>query len=503
MKYRGKKSLIGLAILSVVSLSACNIELTSDGANVRSVNKTSTGVIEALGQLNVNGVTYDTSNASIITDGNEATENDLKLGMVVSVTGTQNDDGTGQAVVVEFEDATEGVVLENNSMDNNTLNVMGQIVHVDDNTVFESNENAIEDLQEIESGNIVEVSGYASGEGEIWATRVEIKKAELEYGDEMEVKGLVSNLTDSTFEIGDLTIEYENSMLHDSSDEMSENSASDGSVNGMSDDSITEMSEDLASDDSVNTLSDDSSDDMSEDSASDDSVNTLSDDSNDSNDEMSDDLASNDSVNELSDDSTSDSSFKELSDISAIGKLENGLYVEVSSRQSVNDSDRFVAERIEIKGDGNIEIKHANNDEEVEIKGRVTEVLSDNSIMLNGTLITLNNNAYFENGIRNNLTNGAMIEVEGYVDALGNFQAVKIEFENESDSNSDSDSDSDSDSSSSVASNSGIDTDFDSETDASNTDASNTKRPEINDDFHVEANDTVEVEDRDDDHISS
>jgi hypothetical protein len=89
------------------------------------------------------------------------------------------------------------------------MEVMGQSVTVTADTMFETDVSAIVDMASISAGNIVEISGYTSGDGNITATYVEVKAASFS-GEEMEVKGLVSNLNETamTFEIGSLLVDY-------------------------------------------------------------------------------------------------------------------------------------------------------------------------------------------------------------------------------------------------------------------------------------------------------
>lgn len=69
------------------------------------------GTITQFGSIFVNGVKYDTSTATIIIDGVEATEDDLGVGMVVFVQGTVNEDGvTGIAEVVIVDDNLKGPI---------------------------------------------------------------------------------------------------------------------------------------------------------------------------------------------------------------------------------------------------------------------------------------------------------------------------------------------------------------------------------------------------------
>ena len=122
-----KKSTLAIAISTAISLSACNIDINANGEPVASLTTTKTGVIVDLSKgVTVNGVTYDTSEATIINNGLENDPSSLKNGMLVSISGTENADGTGKAVTISYEDEVKGVVLTNNVTADNTgtLNVM-------------------------------------------------------------------------------------------------------------------------------------------------------------------------------------------------------------------------------------------------------------------------------------------------------------------------------------------------------------------------------------------
>jgi len=215
MNNRFQKSVMAVSLLTVLGLSGCGSDNGSSMETQSSViNKSISGVITGFGSVVINGVEYETDGARFIIDGVEGDESLLKLGMVVSLNGSVNSDGTtGTALEIKFDDEVEGVVLANNFTKDKTLNIMGLTVHVDDDTVFESNAAEIIDMASIVEGNVIEVSGYSTGDGNILATRLEVKKASYEVGDVIEVKGNISDLTATTFMIGALTINYESASL--------------------------------------------------------------------------------------------------------------------------------------------------------------------------------------------------------------------------------------------------------------------------------------------------
>ncbi len=170
-----------------------------------------TGVITGFGSVFVTGIEFMTPAASVVLDGADGTENQLALGMVVTVKGTVDANGTtGTATSIEYQDELEGIVLSNSipsGATSGSLDVMGRTVNVDTSTQFSSSVGAVSSVDQVVAGNVVEVSGYSSGAGDIHATRIEVKRAS--HADEdIEVKGVISNLTATSFTIGTLTVSY-------------------------------------------------------------------------------------------------------------------------------------------------------------------------------------------------------------------------------------------------------------------------------------------------------
>ncbi|VAW96169.1 hypothetical protein MNBD_GAMMA22-872, partial [hydrothermal vent metagenome] len=206
MKIKGF-ALTAIALSVVVGLSACGGGDSSSTTSATSTT-TTTGPITAFGSIFVNSTEFDTSSANITIDGVAATEVDLKVGMIVSV---QND-GTNKAMDVSFNDEVEGIVTSIIDVTNGQVEVMGQTITIDDNTIFDSNVVDILDLSMVKEGNVIEVSGYSDGMGTITATRIEVKATAYTIGEELEVKGIVANYTpdigSGTFQIGGLTVFY-------------------------------------------------------------------------------------------------------------------------------------------------------------------------------------------------------------------------------------------------------------------------------------------------------
>jgi len=171
---------------------------------------TTTGVITGFGSVHVNGVEYETDSTDFDSDDDVADETELKVGQVVTLKGTKNDDGvTGTAESIEYEDLVRGPIT---SISGNTLVVLGYTIVITDSTVFDDNVNT-QSLAGLSVGDVVEVSGFVNATGEIVSTYLESKSP----GGEFELEGMVSNLDtgSSTFDIGSQTVEFSGAVFED------------------------------------------------------------------------------------------------------------------------------------------------------------------------------------------------------------------------------------------------------------------------------------------------
>ena len=226
MNERLKISTVSLAIAAIIGLTACGGggggSDSTTSSPVTSGSTITSGVITGFGSVFVDGVEFETANSSFsLDDGDDGIENEdgLAVGMVVTVTGTVNADGkTGNAEHIEFDDELEGIVNANNvaADGTGTMTVMGQTVFIKTTTIFESDVDGIDSIDKVAAGNVVEVSGFSSGDGSVYATRIEVKLAQ-HAGEEIEVKGIVSKLAASTFDIGGLTVNFSSGAVLDDS----------------------------------------------------------------------------------------------------------------------------------------------------------------------------------------------------------------------------------------------------------------------------------------------
>ncbi len=206
--------LIALILMTFTSCSSSGGGIGGSGAVSKPV--VSKGTITEKGSIFVNGVEFDTTGAAITTDDNpDRAENDLDLGMVVTVRGTVNPNGTtGTADSIEFADNLEGPITGDDDVAKN-ITVLGQTVKWDISTRCENSSSAAIDCATLAVNNLVEVSGFLTTTG-IQATRIEIKKDPFVPGDKVELKGTISdNPTGTTFHIGLQEVDFSAATLKD------------------------------------------------------------------------------------------------------------------------------------------------------------------------------------------------------------------------------------------------------------------------------------------------
>jgi hypothetical protein len=170
------------------------------------------GPIASFGSVVVNGIHYDTDDATITVDGEPATQADLRVGQVVRITAELEDgETTGTASAIDFDDNVEGPI-ESIDAAAGVLVVLGQTVRIGPGTSFDD---SIEprSIDGLAVGDFVEVSGLVMADGSIDATRIEIDAN----GGELEVHGVVAALdaANSRFSINALVVDYSAAQLDD------------------------------------------------------------------------------------------------------------------------------------------------------------------------------------------------------------------------------------------------------------------------------------------------
>ena len=241
---------IALAIIVGTTLTACggggsSTTSSNDNQTPSQVSPiTSKGIITGFGSVFINGVRFETENSSIVSedDGSVILQNPtdaqlqsvLGLGQVITVSGSQSDSSNGIANTISVDNELRGPVSSVSST-NASFVVLGQTVSVTPNTIID--DSIIEAVRGVEIpadlpfsslpeslnqllavGMIVEISGLPSQNG-FEATRIEDVNDQIAVVSTpnaslpVEVKGIVSGLTSSQFEINGLIVIYETSNL--------------------------------------------------------------------------------------------------------------------------------------------------------------------------------------------------------------------------------------------------------------------------------------------------
>jgi len=170
------------------------------------------GSITGFGSIIVNGVRYDTSSASFTIDDSPGSEAELQVGDIVLIRGTLSSTGTtGTATSVTFGDNVEGPIEAGSiNLTIGTLVVLGQMIRTNAGTSFDNSIPGAS-LTGLVDGDIIEVSGFVNADGDILATRIELKTP----GGELEVTGIVEGHLPGamTFMINALVVNYAGAML--------------------------------------------------------------------------------------------------------------------------------------------------------------------------------------------------------------------------------------------------------------------------------------------------
>ena len=198
--------LIGVLILMLVSFtfSSCGsggVDLAGGGVSGTGV---STGAISGFGSVFMNGMEFFTdSNVApgFVTmktfmgmDNSSMMDRDLfHVGMVVTIHHGPNDNNAQR---IDYQNNLQGRIAAKNSGAENTVTVLGQTVVVSDAALFAP----------LFLNEIVEVSGFVDSTGRIHASYITMVPCSMMMmmctASEYEVKGYVSGLSSSGFQLG-------------------------------------------------------------------------------------------------------------------------------------------------------------------------------------------------------------------------------------------------------------------------------------------------------------
>jgi hypothetical protein len=178
MKYRLIASIIFFSGLLQL-LNACG------EGGIGGTGITLSGRINSFGSIIVNGIEFNTDNATLVRDNSLASrQSDFAVGEVVTVTGYINTNKkTGVANKVVFSDLIEGPVTAKPALLADNFMVMGQTIRINDLTVL----HGFLTLNDLNPADIVEISGFVDSSGIIQASSITLKNAAIS---NFEIKGI-------------------------------------------------------------------------------------------------------------------------------------------------------------------------------------------------------------------------------------------------------------------------------------------------------------------------
>lgn len=197
---------IGLLILTLAGCTAGGGGELADNGGVSGTGL-SQGAISSFGSIFVNGVEWDLSGATIELDGAPATEDDLRVGMVVRVEGdfsAGNTTGIAQRVIYddEVEGPIESAPVETVPGVEKRFSILGQSVTVNALTTVFDDGAAYATLA---ADDVLAVTGFVDSTGAIAATRVQ-RKSPFPGNAEVELRGAVATLSAQPDDTGDFML---------------------------------------------------------------------------------------------------------------------------------------------------------------------------------------------------------------------------------------------------------------------------------------------------------
>ncbi len=154
-------------------LHACSSEpqsgISGSGAPVLVAN----GPISGFGSVIVNGVRFDTDSTEIYVNGNNANEQALKPGHVITVSSGNsavNSEADFSAEVLHLDHDVQGPISQIDTV-NRSIEVLGQrVIILPDTKINLQNPDGFVSMQ---AGQFVQISGFRNSSGEIEASRVD------------------------------------------------------------------------------------------------------------------------------------------------------------------------------------------------------------------------------------------------------------------------------------------------------------------------------------------
>lgn len=150
----------------------------------------------------VNGITFDTTNTTYSEEGSSASAANVQPGMVVVVQGSIDPvTMTGTASSIDYADLLDGPITATTAT---SISAMGQTILVDGATIYSGS--GVTGLASLANGDVIEVSGFFTATGNIYATYVERTGSSTH-----EIKGVITAVNAGvSFNIGNLQVNWAN-----------------------------------------------------------------------------------------------------------------------------------------------------------------------------------------------------------------------------------------------------------------------------------------------------
>ena len=207
-----KRSLIFASIVAL-TLAACgdsdSVVATGPPA-ATTTDVVTVGPITGFGSVVSHGIHFNTNGATVLVNGDPGTLSDLRVGMMVSIKGTVDDDtGAARASEIRFAADLVGPVTSVNR-DNGTFVMMGRTIVVDGLTVADG-----DSFDALAAGHVVQVSGQYRSQGRVQATHMLHVANEYQAGMQMQVHGEIENLDvgNLRFRVGGQDCDYSGASL--------------------------------------------------------------------------------------------------------------------------------------------------------------------------------------------------------------------------------------------------------------------------------------------------
>lgn len=168
------------------------------------------GPITGFGSVVSNGIHFGTDSTTVLINGEPATLDDLRIGMIVSIRGEIEDvTGTAHASEIRFAPEIAGPISSINTATRN-FTVLGQSVSFDEMTVVDD-----ATLDSLAVGNMVRVSGQYRSQERIQATHVHRTANAYQAGMQMQVEGEIEDLDvgNLRFRLGQQICDYSGAAL--------------------------------------------------------------------------------------------------------------------------------------------------------------------------------------------------------------------------------------------------------------------------------------------------